>query len=131
MTAQHQPDTMESVTTSAVPATSTNARRLRTLNDAVAVQEFDGDYRVAPRHQERAEPETRNTTVPGIRIGARICKEVYTKTETANQYIEITPGVCRGKPLIVGHRVTVANIVVWRECLGKGADELATDTNWR
>ena len=63
MTAQHQPDTMESATTSAVPATSTNARRLRTLNDAVAVQECDGDYRVAPRHQERAEPETRNTTV--------------------------------------------------------------------
>ena len=83
--------------------------------------------------RDTGEGGTRNTEYdgPGIRIGARICKEVYTKTETANQYIKITPGVCRGKPLIVGHRVTVANIVVWHECLGKGADELATDTNWR
>ena len=49
------------------------------------------------------------------------------KTETANQHIEITPGVCGGKPRITGHRITVANIVIWHERLGKSADEIATE----
>ena len=49
------------------------------------------------------------------------------KTETANQHIEITPGVCGGKPRIAGHRITVANIVIWHERLGKSADEIATE----
>ena len=49
------------------------------------------------------------------------------KTETANQHIEITPGVCGGKSRIAGHRITVANIVIWHERLGKSADEIATD----
>ena len=51
------------------------------------------------------------------------------KTETANQHIKITPGVCGGKPRIAGHRITVANIVIWHERLGKSADEIATDYN--
>ena len=33
----------------------------------------------------------------------------------------------RGKPRIAGHRITVANIVVWHERLGKSADEIATE----
>ena len=45
----------------------------------------------------------------------------------ANQYIEITPGVCGGKPRIAGHRITVANIVIWHERLGRSADEIATE----
>ena len=49
------------------------------------------------------------------------------KTETANQYIEITPGMCGGKPRITGHRITVANIVIWHERLGMSADEIATE----
>ena len=49
------------------------------------------------------------------------------KTATANQHIEITPGVCGGKPRITGHRITVANIVIWHERLGKSADEIATE----
>ncbi len=49
------------------------------------------------------------------------------KTETANQHIEITPGVCGGKPRISGHRITVANIVIWHERLGRSADEIATE----
>lgn len=49
------------------------------------------------------------------------------KTETAKQHIEITPGVCGGKPRIAGHRITVANIVIWHERLGKSADEIATE----
>ena len=49
------------------------------------------------------------------------------KTATANQHIEITPGVCGGKPRVAGHRITVANIVIWHERLGKSADEIATE----
>ena len=49
------------------------------------------------------------------------------KTATENQHIEITPGVCGGKPRVAGHRITVANIVIWHERLGKSADEIATE----
>ena len=49
------------------------------------------------------------------------------KAETANEHIEITPGVCGGKPRITGRRITVANIVIWHERLGKSADEIATE----
>ena len=49
------------------------------------------------------------------------------KTETANEHIEITPGVCGGKPRVTGHRITVANIVIWHERLGRSADEIATE----
>ena len=48
-------------------------------------------------------------------------------TATANEHIEITPGVCGGKPRVAGHRITVANIVIWHERLGKSADEIATE----
>ena len=32
-----------------------------------------------------------------------------------------------GKPRIAGHRITVENIVVWHERIGKTADEIASD----
>ena len=48
-------------------------------------------------------------------------------TETLNQHIEITPGISGGKPRIAGHRITVENIVIWHERLGKSADEIAGD----
>ena len=44
-----------------------------------------------------------------------------------NQHIEITPGISSGKPRIAGHRITVENIVIWHEHLGKSADEIASD----
>ena len=34
------------------------------------------------------------------------------------EHIEITPGICGGKPRIAGHRITVQNIVVWHEQMG-------------
>ena len=46
---------------------------------------------------------------------------------TANQHIVITPGVCGGKPRIAGRRITVANIAIWHERLGKSADDIATE----
>ena len=48
-------------------------------------------------------------------------------TETLNQHIEITPSISSGKPRIAGHRITVENIVIWHERLGKSADEIASD----
>ena len=32
-----------------------------------------------------------------------------------------------GKPHIAGHRITVQNIVIWHERMGKSADEIATE----
>lgn len=40
------------------------------------------------------------------------------------QHIEITPGVCDGKPRIAGHRIRVQDIVVWYEMMGLSADEI-------
>ena len=41
------------------------------------------------------------------------------------EHIEITPGICGGKPRIAGHRITVQNIVVWHEQMGMSPDEIA------
>ena len=38
-----------------------------------------------------------------------------------------TPGVCGGKPRIAGRRITVANIAIWHERLGKSAYDIATE----
>jgi uncharacterized protein (DUF433 family) len=48
-------------------------------------------------------------------------------TKTLDQHIEVTPGVAGGKPRIAGHRITVQNIVIWHETLGKTADEIADE----
>ena len=44
-----------------------------------------------------------------------------------DRHIEITPGVSGGKPRIAGHRLTVQNIVIWHERLGKTADEICAE----
>ena len=46
---------------------------------------------------------------------------------TRPQHIEATPGIVGGKPRIAGHRITVQNIVIWHERMGKTADEIATE----
>jgi uncharacterized protein (DUF433 family) len=48
-------------------------------------------------------------------------------TKTLNEHIEITPGIAGGKPRIAGHRITVQDVVVWHERLGKSADEIAAE----
>lgn len=47
--------------------------------------------------------------------------------KTLDQHIEITPGVCGGKPRITGHRITVQPIALWHDRLGKSADEIAAE----
>ena len=44
-----------------------------------------------------------------------------------DRHIEITPGVCGGKPRIAGHRITVQNVAFWHEAEGQSVDEIATE----
>ena len=46
---------------------------------------------------------------------------------TTNQRIEATPGIAGGKPRITGHRITVQDVVIWHEWLGRSADEIAVE----
>ncbi len=50
-------------------------------------------------------------------------------TKSLDQHIEITPGIVGGKPRIAGHRITVENIVIWHERMGRCADEIAADND--
>jgi len=43
-----------------------------------------------------------------------------------SEHIEITPGVCGGKPRIAGHRITVQNVVLWHERGGLSPDEIVS-----
>lgn len=43
-----------------------------------------------------------------------------------SEHIEITPGVCGGKPRISGHRIRVQDIVIWHERLGLSPDEIVS-----
>lgn len=47
--------------------------------------------------------------------------------KTLNGHIEITEGIAGGKPRIAGHRITIQDIVIWHELLGRSADEIAAE----
>lgn len=47
--------------------------------------------------------------------------------QVLDRHIEITPGVAGGKPRIAGHRITVQNIVIWHERMGKSIDEICAE----
>jgi uncharacterized protein (DUF433 family) len=49
--------------------------------------------------------------------------------KSLDEHIDITPGIVGGKPRIAGHRITVKNIVIWYDRMGKSADEIATEYN--
>ncbi len=44
---------------------------------------------------------------------------------TQDAKIEKDPKVVEGKPRIAGHRITIIDIVIWFEMLGKSANEIA------
>ena len=48
-------------------------------------------------------------------------------TVVLEQHIESTPTIAGGKPRIAGHRITVQNIVIWHERMGRSADEICTE----
>ena len=45
---------------------------------------------------------------------------------TIKEHIESTPGVCGGKPRIVGHRIRVMDVAVWYEQLGMTPDDIVS-----
>ena len=45
---------------------------------------------------------------------------------TLTDHIELTPGVCGGKPRIAGHRIRVQDIAMWHERLGYSPDEIVS-----
>lgn len=47
-------------------------------------------------------------------------------TTAINNHIEITQGVCGGKPRIAGHRIRVEDIAVWHERMGLSPDEIVS-----
>ncbi len=47
-------------------------------------------------------------------------------TAVISEHIEITPGVCGGKPRIAGHRIRVQDIVIWHEQMGMSPDEIVS-----
>ncbi len=47
--------------------------------------------------------------------------------QVLDRHIEITPGVAGGKPRIAGHRITVQNIIIRHERMGKSADEICAE----
>ena len=47
--------------------------------------------------------------------------------QTIDQHIESTPDIAGGKPRIAGHRITVQDIVVWHQNMGKSVDEICLE----
>ena len=43
------------------------------------------------------------------------------------RHIESTPGVAEGKPRIAGRRITVQDIAIWHQRLGKSVDEICEE----
>ncbi len=48
-------------------------------------------------------------------------------TTVISEHIQITPGVCGGKPRIAGHRIRVQDIVIAYEHQGMTPDEIVDD----
>jgi uncharacterized protein (DUF433 family) len=42
------------------------------------------------------------------------------------EHIEMTPGVCGGKPRIAGHRIRVQDIAIWHEQWGYSPEEIVS-----
>jgi uncharacterized protein (DUF433 family) len=49
------------------------------------------------------------------------------RTRTLDEHIELTPDTAGGRPRIRGRRITVQDIAIWHERLGKTADEIASE----
>jgi len=48
-------------------------------------------------------------------------------SKALDDHIELTPNAAGGKPRIRGRRITVQDIAIWHERLGKHADEIAAE----
>ena len=50
-----------------------------------------------------------------------------TMAQSLDRHIESTPGIAGGKPCIAGHRITVQDIAIWHQRLGRSVDEICTE----
>jgi uncharacterized protein (DUF433 family) len=48
-------------------------------------------------------------------------------TRTLDEHIEVSADTAGGRPRIRGRRVTVQDIVIWHDRLGRSADEIAAE----
>src|SRR5438105_1997502 len=48
-------------------------------------------------------------------------------SRTLDEHIVLTPDTAGGRPRIHGRRITVQDIAIWHERLGKSADEIAAE----
>jgi uncharacterized protein (DUF433 family) len=48
-------------------------------------------------------------------------------TDTITQHIVSTPGAMGGKSRIAGHRISVQDVAIWHERMGKSVDEIASE----
>ena len=47
--------------------------------------------------------------------------------DVISEHLEVSEGVCGGRPRIAGRRITVQDIAVWHEKLSQSADQIASD----
>jgi uncharacterized protein (DUF433 family) len=59
-------------------------------------------------------------------VGKIEANEEIPMKSVITEHIEITPGVCGGKPRIAGHRIKVQDIVIWHEQLDWSPDEIVS-----
>ena len=83
-------------------------------------------------HDGALDPSTSETCASGAEFMASMEKGDPFEGSSSRQgsgygSIEITPNISGGKPRIAGHRITVENIVIWHERMGKSVDEIATE----
>lgn len=87
-------------------------------------------YRRHPAGDQLTPPYLRGAIYPmttTIKRERRQATQSHTPMVTLDQHIEITPGVAGGKPRIAGHRITVQDVAIWHERLGRSADEIAAE----
>ena len=48
-------------------------------------------------------------------------------TRSLDEHIEVTPGVCSGKQRIAANRITVQNIVICHDRMGRSPEEIAVE----
>ena len=80
-------------------------------------------------HDGALDPSTGETCASGAEFMASMEKGDSFEGSPSRQgsgygSIEITPNISGGKPRIAGHRITVENIVIWHERMGKSVDEM-------
>ena len=47
--------------------------------------------------------------------------------DSLDRHIERTPGIAGGKPRISGHRITVQDIAIWHQHMGRSVDEICVE----